>query len=516
MEHHSSFRRILWNDTAILVYLALAKFLVHMITNLLGGYGYFRDELYYIACSDHLDLGYVDQPPLSIWVLAANRLFLGDSLVALRFVPAMVGSLIVFLTGLLAREMGGGRTAQVLAALASLVSLSLIAASAFFSMNIFDALFWALAAFLVLRLIKTELPQYWVLLGLVLGLGMLNKIGVSWLAIGIYTAILLTSQRRWLWTRWPWICGLIAALLFLPYIYWNFAHDFAHLEFIRNATGGKYSLLTPWTFLIGQIPAQNPVTFPFWLAGLVYFFVARDGKNLRVLGWMYLVPLVILILNQHSKPDYLSPAYAWLFAGGGVALERWRGMKPLRWLTPVCGTVLVLGLIFAPIVLPILPVETFIRYSEALGIKPYSPENKRLSELHQFYADMFGWEEKAKEVARVYNSLTPDEKIKCAIFADNYGRCGAIDFFGKAYGLPRSIGKHNNYWIWGPREYTGELMIVLGGDLEDKKEKFESVEVAGVATCKYCMPYESDLKVYVCRKLKVSLKDSWPRLKSYG
>jgi hypothetical protein len=166
-------------------------------------------------------------------------------------------------------------------------------------------------------------------------------------------------------------------------------------------------------------------------------------------------------------------------------------------------------------VLPILPVNTFIRYSEALGIKPYSPENKRLSELHQLYADMFGWEEKAKAVAQVYNTLSPEEKVKCAIHADNYGRCGAIDYYGKAYGLPRSIGNHNNYWIWGPRDYTGELMIILGGDLEDKKQIFESVEVAGVATCRYCMPYENDLRIYLCRKLKIPLKEMWPRLKHY-
>jgi hypothetical protein len=167
-------------------------------------------------------------------------------------------------------------------------------------------------------------------------------------------------------------------------------------------------------------------------------------------------------------------------------------------------------------VLPILPVGTYIHYADILGIKPFTPENQTLSELPQFYADMFGWEEKARDVAQVFNALSADDRKKCAIFADNYGRCGAIDLFGKKYGLPPSIGRHNNYWIWGPREYTGELVIILGGDLEDKQQKFESVEVAGVTSCRYCMPYENNLRIYVCRKLKVPFKKFWPNLKKFS
>jgi hypothetical protein len=171
---------------------------------------------------------------------------------------------------------------------------------------------------------------------------------------------------------------------------------------------------------------------------------------------------------------------------------------------------------FAPIVLPVLPVETYIRYSGFLGIKPFTAEGKQLAELHQFYADMFGWEAKAEAVAKVYSRLSQDEKKKCAIFADNYGRCGAIDFYGKDYGLPPTIGSHNNYWIWGPRDYTGELMIILGGALEDKQRLFKSVEVSEIVTCKYCMPYENNLRVYLCRNLKVPLRELWPRLKNFS
>ena len=516
MNHRLTSPQLLWSASAILVYLALAKLVLHLVTNFWGGYGDFRDELYYIACSNHLDVGYVDQPPLSIYILALNRWLFGDSLFALRLLPAVSGSFTVLLTGLMAREMGGGRVAQALAAIACIVSLGFIAMSTFYSMNCLDVLFWTLAAYTVIRLVRDGKARHWVFLGLVLGLGSLNKVGVLWLGGGVFVGTLLTPQRRWLRTPWPWLGGTLAFMLFSPYIIWNLNHDLAHLEFIRNATAGKYSSLSSLTFLIGQVMVQNPVALPIWLAGLWFFFVNRKGRSYQLLGYMYVVPFAILIFNRHSKPEYLSSAYAALFAGGAIAFEHWLSRWPLRWLKPTYVTLLTCGLILAPVVLPILPVETYIRYADALGIKPHSAENKQLSDLPQFYADMFGWEAKAEAVAQIYNRLSPEDKAKCAIFGDNYGRCGAIDFFGKAYGLPPSIGKHNNYWIWGRRDYTGELVIVLGGDLEDKRKAFESVEIAGVSTCNYCMPYENNLRIYVCRNLKKPLRELWPQLKNYS
>jgi hypothetical protein len=303
-------------------------------------------------------------------------------------------------------------------------------------------------------------------------------------------------------------------LLFLPFIVWNFTHDWAHLEFIRNATASKYHHLTALSFALGQILLQNPATLPLWLSGLALLFFGLE-KRFRLLGYMYAGAFLVLALNGRSKPEYLAAAYAMIFAAGGVALERWLSGS-WRWVRPVYLMVLcAAGIALAPVALPILPVETYIRYSAALGIAPQTSEAKSLDKLPQFYADMFGWQDKAEAVAKVFHSLTPEEQAKCAIAADNYGRCGAIDLYGANYGLPKSIGRHNNYWIWGPRDYTGELVLVLGGDLEDKRASFESVEVAAVVHSEYCMPYENNLRIYVCRKLKVPLKDLWPKLKSF-
>ena len=506
--------RWLTGGLTIVVVIAAVKLLLHLATNLFGGYGIFRDELYYLACSQHLDFGYVDQPPLSIWILAASRWLFGDSLFALRLLPAVAGAATVFLTGLMAREMGGRRLAQALAALGSLVSLVFLAMNGFYSMNAFDILLWAVAGWLLIRLVADGQPRTWLLLGVVLGLGLLNKVGVLWLGAGLGVGLVLTPERRFLRTRWPWVAGTIALGLFLPFVLWNATHGWAHLEFMHNATSGKYSGLSPLSFIGGQLMQQNPVALPLWLAGLVFLAFSRAGRRWRLLAWIYATAFVILIVNGHSKSEYLSPSYSMLFAAGGVALERWLG-GARRVLGPAYAALLLSGLALTPIVLPVLPVESYIRYAEALGIRPSTAENKELADLPQFYADMFGWKEKAEAVARVFHSLPKAEREKCAVLGDNYGRCGALDFFGRRLGLPPCISGHNSYWIWGPRGYDGEVLIVLGGALEDKQEIFESVEAAGEVSCRHCMPYENGLKIYVCRKLRITVPDLWARERHY-
>lgn len=512
MNDQSAVRRF-WSDWNIVLLLSGVKLAIHLVTNLLGGYGIFRDELYYIACSENLAAGYVDQPPLSIFILAVNRLILGDSIFALRFLPAVFGATTVFLAGAMTRELGGKRFAQVLACLAAITAPIYLAMNSIYSMNAFDILSWALASYIVLRLLKTEAPRYWLSLGLVLGLGMLNKIGVAWFAFGIFFGFLLTPQRSWFRTKWPWISGAMILLLFVPYIVWNMMNNLAALEFIRGATQ-KYSTQTPVSFLMGQLLILNPVAVPIWLLGIDSLFNSAE-KRFRVLAFAYLTALVILVVNVHSKPEYLSPAYLVLFAAGAVSIEEFIQKRNWNWVRPVSIVILVLSLSLAPLVLPILRVETYITYAASLGFGPSTAEGHRMGKLPQFYADMFGWKDKAEAVAKVYHSLSPEDQKKCAVFADNYGRCASLDFFGKKDGLPRAIGGHNNYWIWGPRGHKGELVIILGGNLRDKQEVFESVVVADSVHSEYCMPYENDLRIYVCRNLKVPLDQTWGKLKHF-
>lgn len=503
------------NELLLIASLALVKLALHLVVNLFDGYGYFRDELYYLACAEHLDIGYVDQPPFSIYMLALQRALLGDSLVMLRLLPAVAGAATVFLIGLMVRVLGGRIYAILLAGLASLVSLIYLAMFSIYSMNAIDILLWTLAAYLLLQIEKTKDVRLWILLGLTLGIGLLNKTGVLWLGFGLAVGLVLTPWRTWFKTPWPWIAGAVALLGFLPYMFWNLQHDFAHLEFIRRATEGKYAGISRVDFLVGQFLIQNPTTFPIWVAGLGMLLFSKAMRQGRILGVIFLTVAAILLVNGQSKAEYLSAAYGPLFAAGGVAFERWLAVRQVRVVRILLAVLVASGFFLAPVTVPLLPVRDYLAYAEALGIQPSTSEDLELSELPQFYADCFGWEEKARAVAEVYHRLSPEEQQRARVFSYNYGRCGAVDFFGKAYGLPPAIGLHNSYWIWGPGDFDGEVLIVLGGSEDGLPGAFEEVELAGNVSCQYCMPYENHLNIYVCRRLKTPIGELWPRLKHY-
>jgi hypothetical protein len=505
------------SSRAICIGFALACLLLHSAVNWRGGYGYFRDELYYLACSHHLAAGYVDQPPFSIHFLALVRSLFGDGLFALRLWPALASAAVVYSTGLMARRLGASPFGVGIACLAASSSPIALGFGTYYSMNSFDLLFWIAAAHLFMSVLEEPRTRTWILLGLVLGLGLLNKISVSWLILGLFVGLALTPHRTLLRTSGPWIAGVIAVVLFSPFVIWNVQNHFAHLEFIRNASEGKYSGLSVLTFLKGQILINQPLSLPLWLLGLVYLLRSERVALYRPLGWVWVTACVVLAINGHSKPEYLAAAYPILYASGGAAIGTVRGAG--TW----CGVKIAYAAIFAltsamlvPIALPILPIATYVGYAEKLGVAPHSSENNRLGTLPQFYADMFGWEEKVAAVAHVFARLSPEEQADCAIFGDNYGRSGAIDFFGKAYGLPDAIGDHNNYWLWGTRGYTGRIVLVLGRASPERTAQFQSVEEAAVVPhSQYCMPYENDLSVFVCRGLKAPLSEVWPKLKHF-
>lgn len=513
---HSLIKRLLKGDLAIIFYLSLLKLTLHLAVNASGGYGFFRDEFYYIACSENLAAGYVDQPPLCAWLLRLVTVIIGDSLFAVRLVVAVATALTVFVTGLITLRLGGGRLAVFISCLLCYSPIYL-AMGGYYSMNAPDILFWVTCAYIIIRIIQDQDARWWVVLGIVLGFGLLNKIGVLFFGAGIFIGLLFTNERRWLTTRWPYIAGGIAFILFTPYIVWNLQHDLAHLEFIRNASSEKYASQNAMTFIAGQVLINNPIAIVMWVPGLIALFTSSYFRSYRILGWMFVVPLVIFLINGTSKPEYLAPAYGFVFSAGGIFWEQLT-LKSRAWryaLVLVMSLWIIVALILMPMVLPLLPVKDYIAYADATGFKPESSEGKEQSELPQFYADMFGWKEKVVGVAEVFGTLSAEEQKQCAIFASNYGRCASIDYFAEEYGLPKTIGNHNNYWIWGPRGYTGEVMIILGGDLSDHQPNFREVKLARVIDCQYCMPYEDNLPVYVCKGIKADLNSIWPEEKHF-
>ena len=505
-----------WGGSAVLLLLALAKLAVHLGTNLFGGYGIFRDEFYYIACSKHMAWGYVDQPPFSIAALWLNRHLFGDSIFALRLLPALAGAATVFLAGLIARRLGGGRFAQVLAAASALGAPLLLGMNGHYSMNSFDILFWTLAFYLIVLIAENSALKYWLFLGIALGLGLLNKISVLWLGAGLLAGLLLTLHRRRLLERGPWIAAAIALLLFLPHVIWQVANHFPTLEFIRNASEGKYTAASPLAMFTEQVLNMNPLTLVFWLPGMAYFLVAKPMHRFRILPIIYLAVFAILAVNGTSKSEYLGPMFPMLFALGTVAFEKFILRFSWRWLKPATLAPLLLsGAAIAPLALPVLPVENYVAYAQALGMAPSTPERKELGRLPQHYADCFGWEKMVKAVADAYASLTPEEKAKCAILANNYGEAGAIDFYGPRHGLPGAISGHNNYWLWGPRGASGEVVIRLGGSVEAMKESYAEATQAGLFHDDYCMPYENDMAVWVLRGRRRPLHSDWVEFKHF-
>lgn len=497
----ASWRRDYQNPASwvCLLYAAL-----HLVT--ITGYGWFRDELYYVACGEHLDFGYVDHPPLVALIARVTQL-LGGSLTVTRLPSILAGLAVIWLCGRIARELGGGPWAQGMAALCALVAPVYLFLFHVFSMNAFDVLFWTLGAWIVARIAGGGDPRLWLLFGAVCGLGLQNKHSLLFFGFGVFAGLLLTPERRHFRERWIWLGGAIAVLLFLPHVIWQVVNGWPTAEFVRNATAFKNVALSPLAFFVEQVMQMHPLTFPVWLAGLVWLFRSRY----RVMAWIYVAAFLVLI-TQSSKPYYLAPAYPPLFAAGAVAIESRLRRPALRKALP--ALLLLGGAVTAPLTLPLLPVGMFTRYASALGLGMSAVERHEMGELPQHFADMHGWKEMVAEVARVYRSLPPEERAKAGIYGQNYGEAGAVDVLGRRYGLPKASSGHNSYFLWGPRT-SGETLIIIGGDAEDHLQAFKDVRQAGEIRCGLCMPYENNQAVWIARGLKAPIDQIWPMTKHY-
>jgi hypothetical protein len=495
----------------LLLAFALAKLALQLAT--ITRYGYFRDEFYYLACTEHLAWGYVDHPPLSIALLAAWRALFGDSLVALRMLPALAGAATVWLTGRIARQAGGGRFAQGLACLAALLTPEFLGNNHYYSMNSFDLLLWTAAVAVLLGALREGTTRRWLVLGIVVGLGLLNKISMMWLGFGLGVGLVLTPHRRWLASPGPYVAAGVAALIFLPHVLWQIGNGWPTREFMQNATARKMVAVGWGDFVLKQMLSMGPANALVWMAGLIFAFT-RTGRPWRILAWIYLSVALLLLFSGRSRAGYLAVAYPMLLALGGVAWERMTAAR--RWPRAVVSALIVaLGLVGIPFALPVLPVEQFIRYQGALGMQPSTEEHLRVGPLPQQYADMFGWDDMARLVATAYARLTPEERSHARVFGQNYGEAGAIDVLGRKLGLPHAMSGHNSYWMWGPGDFDGSVLIIIGGDRPDNAQFFEDIEIVGQTQSRYAMPYERGLDVSIARRPKVSLREAWPRLKHY-
>jgi len=496
--------------------MAAALLVIHCIFN--NRYDYFRDEFDYLACAKHLAFGYVDQPPLVPWLTRLTLATIGGSLRALRFLPAFCMSLTVVLTAILTRELGGRAFALICAAVSVIASPVYLNAGSMVTTNYLEPLLWSGCAYFAILAAKHDQPRYWMLFGVVAGIGMEEKYSIAVFGFGVVVGLLLTEQRRFLFNKWICIGGLIAFIIFLPNLIWNIHYQFPFVQLIHNIKAeGRDIVLSPWQYFFQQCLIMQLIVAPIWIAGTIAFLVWPPFRPYRFLGWTYLVCLTVFIV-LHGKNYYLVPVYPMLLASGSVVFEHAVDGRRLRWLKPV-SIILILagGAWFAPVVMPVLPIDQYIGYQEKLPIKPPRSEHSHeRAVLPQHYADQFGWHEIVSEVAIAWNQIPPAQRADCGIFAQDYGQAGAIDWYGPAYGLPPSLSGHQTWYLWGPRGYSGNCLIVLDDSGQKLETLYNHVEFVGNSPDN---PYalEKNVPVYLCtdRKFPGTLAEIWPHLKKW-
>ena len=502
-------------DALPLAAIAGADLALHLALS--GRYGYWIDELYFIACGEHLDWGYVDHPPLVAVAAKLPRLLLGESLLALRLLPALAGAATIFLGGWLARALGGGRAAQILAAVAvGAVPVYSLFASVL-TMNSFDPLLWMTCAYLVIRMAQGSSPRLWLAFGAVAGIGLLNKYAIGFFA-GALVAGLLLSQRRLLATVWFWLGGLLAFAIVFPHLLWQAGHGWPTLELLSNAARYQFQPVTPLQFVWGQVQIVHPLTLPLWAGGLWYLLFDPRAARYRFLGIAFALQFGAFLWMQ-AKTYYLAPIYPVMFAAGSVLFERLVPARRRAWATAaVIGVLLAGRAIVAPYVMPVLPLEMLPRYVQwlsSVGLAEVRSERRAMGELPQIFADMLGAEELVAEIARVHDELSPDDRRRATIWTSDYGRAGAVDLFGRGYGLPPAISGHQNYYLWRPSAVSGEIVIVAGIQRSALLPWFDSVEVVGEARCDLCMPDRVVTPILLARGLRVPFDEFWPLVKCW-
>lgn len=498
---------VLNTDLGVLVLLALARLALHTLTN--DDYGFHRDELATIDDARHLARGYVAYPPLTPFIGRVALELFGPSLVGVRLFSALAQCAAMVLAGLMTRELGGSRLAQVVTALAVAIAPISLIQGALFQYVSFDYLWWVLIAYLVIRLLKTENPRWWLGIGAVIGLGMMTKYTITFFVAGLVGGVLLTGARRYLASPWLWGGVALSLLIFSPNLLWQVQHDFISLDFLegihtRDIESGRTGGYLPEQFLV----SANLFTIPFWVAGLYYYLRKPAGARYRMLGWMYVIPFVLFLIAR-GRSYYLAPAYPMLIAAGVVVWEEWprslgalaaRLVRGVTWGALAAG-----GLIFAPVMLPVAPVNS--------GLWDFA------SEMHDNFVEQIGWPELTETVAGIYRALPAEAQSRTAILTGNYGEAGAINLYGPDYGLPEAISGVNSYWLRGYGDPPPETLIVLGFSRERADRHFATCEVAGRVTNRYGVENEETKEnpdILVCRGPRQPWPVLWDELQRFG
>lgn len=494
------------SDVLLLIALAAVRLIFHFFTN--HQYGYHRDELAMLDDARYLAWGYVSYPPLTPAIGRMAMELFGPSQVAVRFFSGLAQAAAMVVTGLMARELGGSRWAQVVAALAVAAAPISMIQGALFQYVSFDYLWWVLAAYFLIRLLKTDDGRWWLAIGATLGLGMMTKYNMGFFIAGIVGGVLLTPARKYLRSGWLWAGVGVLLLIFLPNLIWQVQHDFISLQFLTSIHERDVRIGRASGYLVEQLVVNaSPLTVPLWIGGLFYYFFSPTGKRYRLLGWAFVLTFAILWAVQ-GRSYYLGGAYPMLLAGGAVAWEEWLRTRPAgqgRGWRVATGVALAVSLVLAvALMTPIAPVN--------------SPLWDVANEVHDNFREELGWHELVATVAGIYQSLPEAERAETAIFAGNYGEAGAINLYGPAYGLPRAISPVNSMWMRGYGDPPPKQVIMTGVPQEGAERYFAQCRHVGRITNEYGVENEESQRpdIWLCREPRWTWEEMWVMLQNFG
>jgi hypothetical protein len=486
---------------------AVAKLLIHL--PVLHRFGWHHDELYFIACGNHLSFGYVDHAPLVPWIARIATILTGPSIFGLRIFATLAGAATILIVGLLTRRLGGGRYAQLLACIAWLVAPVAMRTGNMLAIPSFEPLFWALGALLVVRMLQEENPRLWTWLGVVIGFGLLTKHSMLFFCFGLGVGTLVTPLRRQLRTPWPWVGAAIALAMFAPNIVWQMLHEWPTAGFLRELNENVMAGISKLQFIAGQFLYINPLSSFVWIWGLIFLF-SRAGKPYRVLGVIWL-SVFLLLLATDSKIYYFSPAYPAVIAAGGVAIERWLRDRR-RWIgRAFLALALAGGLAFAPAALPYLSMDAIDRYMRAVTFGAMDNIYELTGDLH----GMFGWPERIDALVEVWGELPPAGREQTMILAGWYGTAGAVDLLGRERGLPPVVSWGKTNWMWADPSRSLDRVVAFGVNPDLLEQIFEEVEIVRSLDLEQVSPWDRPFRIAICRKPRLTMAKLWPQLRPW-
>ncbi|MEI6682274.1 MAG: glycosyltransferase family 39 protein [Bacteroidota bacterium] len=499
----------------LLFLLSALLFVLFMISSMIRPYGYFCDELYFIACSKRLAFGYIDQPPLSILLLSAVQNLLGHTLFAVRILPALSISSTVFVTGLLARRLGAGMGGMLLSGLAVMAMPVFLLFGSFYSMNAYEPLIWTTITYFVTRMIMEQDPRYWLHAGILTGVGLEMKHTMVLYAFALLAGFLCSGQRRLLFSRWLLWGALACFLIVLPNLVWQIVNHFPSLELYKNSFSSKNIGKSYGQVYIEQVIFVNPFTWLLWTSGLVSLFFSR-GRPFRPMLVAYFILLIMMMAGHSSRPDRIAAIYPFLMASGAVAMEQY--LRPAsRRAAQISTGLLILagGIMAAPVSCPLFSPAATKQYISRLGLHFDLEAGKMGEPLPQWLADRIGWRELTAEVARVYRSLPEKERQNCVIISTNYGEAGALELYGPEFGLPAVYATHNSFHSWGPPSDTVKTYIAVCIDEDDARKRFTSLEQVAEFHCPDCTRPQRVIPLFVLRGPTFSISREWANFKVY-